>query len=102
MRRKAAGHVEAVSDNQSHKVRYRSAVGRVGRQSTHCGRSCPATERSKSGLSPTESARGPPNVVLTEGRAARTSMLISPLTPFWLQPNKAMCAGEQTQECTFN
>ena len=36
MQRKAAGHLRAVSENQSHKIRCRSAVGRVGRQSTHC------------------------------------------------------------------
>ena len=34
MQRKAAGHLRAVSENQSHKIRCRSAVGRVGRQST--------------------------------------------------------------------
>ena len=34
MRRKAAGHLGAVSENQSHKVQCRSAVGRVGLQST--------------------------------------------------------------------
>jgi len=36
MRRKAAGYLGAVSENQSHQVRCRSAVGRVGRQSTLC------------------------------------------------------------------
>lgn len=38
MRRKAAGHLRAVSENQGHKIGCRSAVGRVGQQSTHC---CP-------------------------------------------------------------
>ena len=34
MRRKAAGHLRAVSENQGHKIGCRSAVGRVGQQST--------------------------------------------------------------------
>ena len=38
MRRKAAGRIEAGWENQSHKVRDRSAVGRVRRQSTHRSR----------------------------------------------------------------
>ncbi len=37
MRRKAAGHLRAVSENQGHKIGCRSAVGRVGQQSTLSG-----------------------------------------------------------------
>jgi hypothetical protein len=32
MRRKAAGHLRAVLENQGHKIGCRSAVGRVGQQ----------------------------------------------------------------------
>ena len=38
MQRNAAGHPRAVSENQSHKMGWRSAVGRVGPHPTHC---CP-------------------------------------------------------------
>jgi hypothetical protein len=45
MRRTAAGHLGAVSENQNHKVRCRSAVGRVGRQSTLKRHPLPSTRR---------------------------------------------------------
>ena len=47
MQRKAAGHLRAVSENQSHKIRCRSAVGRVGRQSTQNRPPLPCSRRPK-------------------------------------------------------
>jgi hypothetical protein len=56
MRRKAAGHLRAVSENQGHKIGCRSAVGRVGQQSTLSCRSRFSEPARRPGLSSTRSA----------------------------------------------
>ena len=78
MRWKAAGHLEAVSENQRHKVRCRSAASRVDLQSTHRGTSGRATQFRGAAVHPwTGNFRGVPSPVSGPAEAVSTDVSLA-------------------------